>query len=382
MKTFLKEIIMSRPVIITFIGCLLFFGSLLLFVIKGCNNEAGKSIINEIHPYISEADLRSTEPIAVAPFPEPSLEGLVAQLKAELGLTDAEIAETAELIAKERELDIVNYMDSRRGVAARQTAWEQRKRLAVAKPELLWTPGFVLPPALDVMELRDISLYNYDTKAGDDFTITSEQRQRMSNLRSQAQRGEISDEEYSREAGKIAVENLDPLTAAKHFLTHAGVGSIDAELGIEYAERAINENPDSFEAHHVWTFCNRMFYLGTDNEKVIAGYRNLVDRFPNSSIALQDLSWALYHLYSGPDLYAYPEEALDAVQRAIQLDDRIERNNQLLARSYHKLGEYEKALAVYQGMSEVFYGRAGGLLTPIYELQRKVYNQRQQQQGE
>ncbi len=374
MKTVLKEIIMSRPVIITFIGCLLFFGSLLLFVIKGCNNEAGKSIINEIHPYISEADLNSTEPIAVPPFPEPSLEGLVAQLKAELGLTDAEIAADAELIAKERELDIVNYMDSRRGSEARQAAWEQRKRLAVAKPELLWTPGFVLPPALDVMELRDISLYNYDTKQGEDFTITSEQRQRMSNLRNQAQRGEISDEEYSREAGKIRVENLDPLTAAKYFLTYSSVGSIKAELGIEYAERAINENPNSFEAHHVWALCNREYYFQTDNEKTIEGFRNLVNRFPNSSIALQELCLITR--------FTHPEEALDAVQRAIQLDDRIERNNELLAHCYHKLGEYEKALAVYQGMSEVYYGHGGGLLTFIYQLQRKVYNQRQQQQGE
>ena len=379
MKTDLKETITGRVVFLGVIGCLIFSGSLLLLVVKGCSNEAGKSALDVLHPYITEEDLNSTEPIELPLFPEPSLEGLVAQLKGELGLTDAEVAADAERIAQERELDIVNYMDSRRDLTARQAAWEERKRLVVAIPELLWKPGFVLPPALDVMELRDTSLYNYDTKHGDDFTITQKQDQRMSDLRTQAQRGEISNEEYEREVGKIQVENLDPLTAAKHFLTHSGTGSINAELGMEYAERAIHENPDSFEAHHVWTLCNRLYYLGTDDDKVIEGLRNLVDRFPNSSIAFQDLSWALYWLYPDPDLYAYPEEALDYVQRAIQLDDRIERNNSLLAICYRKLGEYEKALAVFQGMSEVHYGHGGGLLTYIYDVQSKVYKQRWQQ---
>lgn len=58
---------------------------------------------------------------------------------------------------------------------------------------------------------------------------------------------------------------------------------------------------------------------------------------------------------------------------------RLLKINVLLAKCYHQLREYEKALAVYQGMSEVYYGHLGGLLTPIYELQREVYKQRQQQ---
>ena len=374
MKTILKETITGRVVFLGVIGCLIFFGSLVLFVIKGCRSDTVSIVSDALHPYTSEAVLNSRVPIELPPFSEPSLEGLVAALQAELGLTDAEVAADAERIAQERELGILNYRDSRRDPAARQAAWEQRKRLVVAIPELLWKPGFVLPPALDVMELRDTSLYNYDTKQGDDFEITQEQQDRMSELRTQSQRGEISRDEYSREANKIRAEKLDPLTAAKHFLTYSSIGSINAELGMEYAERAINENPDSFEAHHVWTLCNREYYYETDNEKAIEGYRNLVDRFPNSSIALQELSLLTR--------FTYPEEALGYIQRAIQLDDRIERNNGILADCYYYLGEYEKALAVYQGMSEVWYGHLGGQLTYIYIAQGKVYRQRQQQQGE
>ena len=374
MKTILKEIFTNRAVIFTFIGCLFFLGILQLFAVKGCNNNNVGIVSDVLHPYTSEEVLNSRVPVELPPFPEPSLEGLGQQLKAELGVTDAETAADAELIAQERELDNLNFMDSRRDLAARQAAWEQRKRQVIANPELLWTPGFVLPPTLDVMELRDKSLYNYEVRQDHEFTITQEQQKRMSALRNQAQKGEISRDEYVREANKIRVEKLDSLTAAKHFLTYAGTGSIRAELGMEYAARAIRENPDSFEAHHVWTRCNRMFYLGTDDAKVIEGHRNLVNRYPNSSIALQELGEVF--LFANPT-NPRAEEALGYLQRAIQLDDRIERNNSLLAKCYHHLGEYEKALAVYQGMSEVYYGHGGGLLTPIYLLQREVYKQRQ-----
>ena len=376
MKTILKETITGRVVFLGVIGCLIFFGSLVLFVIKGCRSDTVSIVSDALHPYTSEAVLNSRVPIELPPFSEPSLEGLVAALQAELGLTDAEVAADAERIAQERELGILNYRDSRRDPAARQAAWEQRKRLVVAIPELLWKPGFVLPPALNVMELRDTSLYDYRLKDGIKLSIklSEPQIERIKKLHNRWQDDEITDIEYWRGWAAIVAEQTDSLTVAKILYYRGSVGSAQAQLGIEYAERVIQENPDSFEAHHVWALCNREYYYETDNEKAIEGYRNLVDRFPNSSIALQELSLLTR--------FTYPEEALGYIQRAIQLDDRIERNNGILARCYHYLGEYEKALAVYQGMSEVWYGHLGGQLTYIYIAQGKVYKQRRQQQGE
>ena len=46
------------------------------------------------------------------------------------------------------------------------------------------------------------------------------------------------------------------------------------------------------------------------------------------------------------------------------------------------LGDYEKVLAVYQGMSEVHYGHAGGMVTIIYRSQEEVSKLRQQQDSE
>ncbi len=85
MTTFLKTLRKPRVALMTLLGCILSLG-IFFFVLKACNSLGDMSIVN--HPYISEAELKSPEPIAVEPFIEPSLAGLVAQLKAELGLTE------------------------------------------------------------------------------------------------------------------------------------------------------------------------------------------------------------------------------------------------------------------------------------------------------
>lgn len=380
MTTLLKTLLTPRVAVMTSLGCLLVLG-MLFFMLKGCNGVVDMS--NIIHPYISEKELKSTEPIEVDPFPEPSLEGLVGDLKAELGLTEAEIAETAEMIAQERFVDNLNYMDSRRDANSRQAEWDRRKRLVVAKPELLWTPGFIIPPTLDVMELKDNALYDYELKR--DLKATKSGEERYNQLVVQWQNDEITDLEYQRGRAAIMLEENNPITIAKLLIDSGGRGSVTSQVGMEYAERARSENPDSFEAHHVWALCNRLYYLGTDDEKVIEGFRELVERFPNSSIANFDMAASFRvssFLPTEPHSVApnpFAEEALAYMQRAIQLDSRIEPNNEILAACYTALGEYEKALAVYQGMSEVYYGHGGGLVPFIYELQDVVSKMRQQQ---
>ncbi len=378
MMTLLKTLRKPRVALMTLLGCILSLG-IFFFMLKGCHSVADTSLRN--HPYLSEKELKSPEPIAVDPFIEPSLEGLVAQLKAELGLTEAEIAATAEMLAQDRFMDNLNYMDSRRDANSRLSEWDRRKLLVVAKPELLWTFGFILPPTLDVMELKDKALYNYSRKHA--LKLSKSQEKRRDNMRQQSQDGKITELEHTRRYAAMLAESYPPLTVAKSFIPR-GSNKSQAIVGMEYAERVIAANPASFEAHHVWALCNRKYYHDTDYERVISGYRQLVERFPNSSIANFELAAIL-----GPHAYSptselqtkRTEEAMFYLKRAIQLDDRIEPNNALLGHCYYYLGDYEKALAVYQGMSEVHYGHGGGLVTVIYQAQEKV-SQLRQQQGE
>ena len=382
MKRQIQTILTSRVALMTTLGCVLTFG-IIIFMLKGCSGY--KDMSNLIHPYLSEKELKSNDPIKVDPFPEPSLDRLVSHLKSELGITEAEVApQTAEMIAKERAADNLNYMDSRKDANTRQNDFDRRKRQVIANPELLWTPGFILPPTLDVSELNMNALYDYKIKYDEEIKLSKSQEERTDNLRDQSQKDEITSLERTRGKAAILAENYPPLTIAKLYL-RSSTGSDKSKVGMEYAEMAIRENPDSFEAHHVWALCNRMYYLGTDDEKVIAGFRQLVERFPNSSIAHYDLAWNLevhpvYPIELGVVRHhPYAEEALGAIQRAIQLDDRIARNNATLGNCYVVMGEYEKALAVYQGMPQVYYGHAGGLTYDIYKVQEAVSKLRQQE---
>ena len=222
---------------------------------------------------------------------------------------------------------------------------------------------------------------NYDLKH--DLKVSKSGEDRIEKLWQQSRNDEITGLERERGWAEILAEQNEPLTIAKALL--GGMGNFTKQVGMEYAELAIAENPDSFEAHHVWTLCNFEYYEETDPEKAIAGFRQLVERFPNSSIAHYELSWRLpvpppgYPIELGTvQQKRYAEEALASIQRAIQLDDRISPNNATLAQCYVVLGAYEKALAVYQGMEEVNYGHTGGLVFDIHVVQDKVSQLRQQ----
>ena len=349
MKTILNATLTNRTVIITLIGCILFLGGLLFFWNKQ-QNVSGK-----IHPSgLTEKVLYSPEPIKIPVFREPSLAEFVEQLKAELGdVTDTVNAETA---TGERFLDIANHMDDRKTPAEVDAAWRERKRKVIANPDLLWTPGFVLPPYLDMQDKRHgVYLFDYNVKH-EHFKETKSQEKRIDALRDQAQNGEISGEEYSRRNIEIMAEGKKPLTVAKYLYSNG-----DAKFGIAYAARALQKDPDSFEALHVWTLCHET------REQREAGYWKLIEKFPNSGIAHRGLAIEL--IFPNP---WKPTEALEHMQKAIKLDSRIPTNNDMLASCYKALGEYEKALVVYQGMRAIHRAIIGdlyGVQTPIYEKQ-------------
>ncbi len=139
MKSILNVTIPNRVVFFILVGCLLLFGYIIFHQI----NQHYSS--NKLHPSgLTNKEVHSPIPIETPAFTEPSLERLVEQLKAELG--DVSEAVDAEKSTGERFLDIANHMDDRRTPAAVDAAWRERKRKVIANPDLLWQPGFVLPP--------------------------------------------------------------------------------------------------------------------------------------------------------------------------------------------------------------------------------------------
>ena len=118
----------------------------------------------------------------------------------ELGVQDADI--NVEEVAAANTLYTLNYTDSRLPPEEVIAAWTERKKLVIANPELLWTPGFTLPPY--VLHPNDDTgypvgkLYDYRVEYGVDFTLTDEQLERLNALRDQAQKGEITGAEVGR----------------------------------------------------------------------------------------------------------------------------------------------------------------------------------------
>ncbi len=362
MKTILKEIFTNRVFIFTLIGCVLVIGCL-----KVIDQITEEVVVADTQAEFGPVSGNSREPYEHPVFTEPSLEGLVAELKVGLGVQDGDV--NVEEVAAANTLYTLNYSDSRLPPEEVQAAWIERKKLVIANPELLWTPGFTLPPY--VLHPNDHTgyplgmLFDYDVEYGVDFTLTDEQLARQRELRDKAQKGDITIEEYSRKSLEITVEGLDPLTAAKYFLNKGSTGSIELELGREYAERAFSVNPDSVEALHVWVLCHPL-----EGQEI--GFHRMLNEFPNSAIAHSGLAGLLCY-----DL-SRPEEGLIHIQKAIQLDSRIPRYNYLLAECYGRSGDYEKALAVYQGVPIIEDHVLHGALV---EYQVKVYVLRMQNEN-
>ena len=106
----------------------------------------------------------------------------------------------------------------------------------------------------------------------------------------------------------ITAEGLDPLTAAKYFLSKGSIGSIELEVGREYAERAFSENPNPILWRHSMYGCFVTIYHS---------------RKPHSVVCLTSSQTLIAHRdYAGLLCYdlSRPGEGLVHIQKAIQLD--------------------------------------------------------------
>ena len=189
MKTVLKKIITSRVVILALINCLLFLGCMRV-IDQITEEKIDTDTQAEFGPVAGNSRVPYTHP----PFPEPSLEKLVAELKAELGIQNGDInVEDADAASTLYNANYQFYTANLMGVGFTSKdidawikyevhAWIERKKRVIANPDLLWTPGFVLPPRgsppNDSTGYPLGKLYDYRVEYGVDFPVSEEQKKR------------------------------------------------------------------------------------------------------------------------------------------------------------------------------------------------------------
>ena len=132
---------------------------------------------------------------------------------------------------------------------------------------------------------------------------------------------------------EILVEGMDNLSAARYLRMQSGYD----EFVREYAAKALNEDPDNFDALYIFTQAQD---LETDRE---TGFRKLLEIDPNFVPALSKLGVILAR--------DSPEEAIEYLERANQLEP--DNNLFHLGISYQRVGEYDKALVVLKRADEL-----------------------------
>ena len=285
----------------------------------------------------------SREPVELPPFPEPTFAALIEKFK-------------ADVAANRGDPEVLS-----------------RKKQVIDNPESLWNygtwgPPIVVPitydadtrvPSSNPSKPDDVMFESISKKGepivvwedalgeplyyfiGQVFYITEEQQERIDAIPKT-----LPYDQRRRLRYAIMFEGINSFTAAK-YLYSQGLGNNAPAICLEYAERAIREYPDSVKAMEIWVRCH------PSNDRLPV-YKEMLAKFPNYARGHGLI--ALYYLTTDVN---EPELAIEHMQKAMLLDSRIE--GVALGEAYFKMGEWEKAIAVYQGVSEMTYFQKGDL---------------------
>ncbi len=345
--------------------------SLTVILFAGCDGSGQKTAPEHADPFAQAVygpvAANSRETIKLPLFPDPSFERLIERFM----------------------VDVADKID--------EIEMRKRKKDVISNPDLLWKPNYIVPnivyadPRLIGVDpfKGKIRVLSHDQKGssisekvvgypgiksgtelpftGKILYTTKDQEMRVSKLEKDW-RLPIFTDDYYREKYEILLEGIDPLTAAQYLSQFINEHRIkDAtlkELGVEYALRALQKNPTSVIAMHVWVRCH-------PNGQQFDAYKHLLKKFPNAAFAHERIA-AFYFEQSSYDA------ALEHIQKAIQLDSRISKNNPLLARCYAKLGKLEQSIAAYQALSWLkrdWYGDGSEEIAELNMTQRKLFKQ-------
>ena len=144
---------------------------------------------------------------------------------------------------------------------------------------------------------------------------------------------------YPPEIIAVITEEMDTLTAAK-FLKEAGLKN----WALKYAEEAVAENPNSFEALLLRT---QLLPPDRKDEKE-AGFHKLLEINPNSVEALLGMSSLLY--------CDRPQEGIIYSRKVLELDPSNGYAYTYLGFCYERLGQYKEALEAFKKAYQITQG--------------------------
>jgi tetratricopeptide (TPR) repeat protein len=164
--------------------------------------------------------------------------------------------------------------------------------------------------------------------------IPTEKLERIEDLNS------LSPFEARKKRLEILTEGMDALSAAKYLKTLDGFHGDLRGDAYEYAERALAEDSDSFDALFLKT------ELSLEHAEKVAGFRQLYEMNPHSFDVVHSLGAML--------AIRNPEEAVQYLQQAVAMRPKEPGPYIDLGRSYHKLGRLEEALATYEKAHQLY----------------------------
>lgn len=149
----------------------------------------------------------------------------------------------------------------------------------------------------------------------------------------------VSNEQAAEIEVKVLTEGMSALDAAKYIKVTFG-GPLYLNYAREFADRALNENPDDFNVRLIWTELQP-----TRSEKKIKAYRKLMKIEPNHARVLFGLAMNVSDV----------KESIGYLEKAKAINDEVYQRQVLteLGYRYKAIGENEKALENLKGAEAI-----------------------------
>ncbi|MDE0086388.1 MAG: hypothetical protein OXU23_11780, partial [Candidatus Poribacteria bacterium] len=146
--------------------------------------------------------------------------------------------------------------------------------------DFLWIPEFEYEWEIEEMPQKTLPVApnhaekwaRYEQRQREDFYKLKKRAEGVTSERRLDGMSRETDAELADFRAEIMTEGMTPLNAAKYLMAH----NIRTEHINQYAQQAVDENPDDFHTQLIWTWAQ---YYGTDDGigKVKAGYRRLLE---------------------------------------------------------------------------------------------------------